>query len=462
MSTQQGLKNRAGLDALAQRPLLGAIMGRRTHRVSRGSSIDAGSMSYTSNSPRAPLTELEEAMLIAITGCTGLTMPDRPFNDPRNHEPIMAKPNLNMVGRSAGSPDNAQGTHFFLINDSGTYFIRKLPPVDDGQSVLDPDALVTRARMAKVQLLDHRIDVPAGDRDFPAYLDSNRILSNLEGTTVLFPVVDLSRQYINGMMYLLTQPEGARPTLVDDRNFYQVAGVKKWVKQGFLNKDLKLPLGTLWGMRTQIEADLLVQNLMLTADSMGLGAWIHASIAPPVLLGDPKFTKRYGTMLGFDWVTPRWKPIDAIRWQVPLPKHADLRANPVGLRRLGEHLIQASCPPNFPTMSAAVDAVVADKFGPHGIYSDQALFARIYQGQFGQRYLAEASKYGQDVIECTRDLCNYIHDTHGRFPAHIEAIHAPGIWLQVHHVEERYYEQYFRNGLTDAHRTHDHTWHGAQ
>ena len=102
-------------------------------------------------------------------------------------------------------------------------------------------------------------------------------------------MVDLSRQYINGMMYLLTQPEGARPTIVDDRNFYRMAGVKKWVESGFLNKDIKLPLGTIWAMRTQIEADLLLQNLMLTADAMGLGAWIHASIAPPVLLGDPKF-----------------------------------------------------------------------------------------------------------------------------------------------------------------------------
>ena len=43
-------------------------------------------------------------------------MPDRPFTDPRNHQPIMAKPNLTMAGRSAGSPDNAQSTHFFLIN----------------------------------------------------------------------------------------------------------------------------------------------------------------------------------------------------------------------------------------------------------------------------------------------------------------------------------------------------------
>ena len=37
-----------------------------------------------------------------------------------------------------------------------------------------------------MKILDRRIDVPDGNRDFPAYLDSNRFLSNLPGTTVLF------------------------------------------------------------------------------------------------------------------------------------------------------------------------------------------------------------------------------------------------------------------------------------
>ena len=73
-------------------------------------------------------------------------------------------------------------------------------------------------------------------------------------------------------MYLLTQPEGSRPTLVDDRNFYRTAGVKKWVNSRFLNGDIKVPLGVIGSLRTQIEADLLLQNLMLVAEAMGLGA----------------------------------------------------------------------------------------------------------------------------------------------------------------------------------------------
>src|SRR5215470_3764998 len=357
------MMSNAGLEALLQRPLLGTIWGRRTHRVSRGTSVLAGSMTYKSASGPMPLSELEEATLIAMTGCSGLTMPDRPFVDSATHRPIMAKPNLNMGGRVAGSPDNAQGTHFFLINDSGTYFLRTLAPPPPDQNQFTPERLVARAAEAKVKILDQRLDVPAGKRTFPAYTDSNRFLSNLPGTTILLPVVDLSRQYINGMMYILTEPDGARPAIVDDRNFYQPAGVKRWVKSGFLNKKIKLPLGTIWAMRTQIEADLLLQNLMLTADAMGLGAWIHASIAPPVLLGDPKFRAQYGAMLGFDWSTPKWKLADILRWQVPLPKYANLRATTVGLRHQGEHLIKAMCPPNYPTMADAVDAVVAEKFG---------------------------------------------------------------------------------------------------
>jgi hypothetical protein len=448
-----------GLAALRTRSLIDTMWQRRTHRVSRGSDVAAGTMSYKSANARAPLSAIEEAVLIAATGCTGLSMPDRPFFDPRNGTPIMAKPNVNMVGRTAGSPDNAQGTHFFMINDSGTWFLRKLPPADGDP--FDADLLLKRAELAKVKLLDQRIDVPDGKRDFPAYLDSNRFLSNLPGTTIFFPVVDLSHQYINGMMYLLTQPAGARPTIVDDRNFYRLAGVKKWVDNGFLNKDIKLPLGTIWSMRTQIEADLLVQNLFLMAEAMGLGAWIHGSISPPVLLGDPKFIKQYGAMLGFDFVTPKWKLVDLLRWHVPLPKYANLRSNAVGLRHKGEHLIMGSCPPYYDSMAEAVDAVVAAKFGPSGIYSDPSTFDKIYRERFGETYLKEASAYSQDVIACTRDICTYIYQTHGRFPAHVEAIHAPGIWLQIHHLEHEYYDTYFRHGLTQVHRDHDKAWHAA-
>jgi hypothetical protein len=448
----------AKLDHLLSRPLFETVWRRRTHRVSRGvQEVMAGSMTYKSNEKPFPLSELEEAILIAATGCTGLTMPDRPLQDPSSGQFIMAKPSLSMNGRSAGSPDNAQGTHFFMINDSGTYFLKKLPAPEYAVEIT-ADLLIERARQAKVQILPNRIDVP-GSRDFPAYLDSNRFLSNLPGTTIFFPVIDLSHQYINGLMYLLTEPDGARPDIVDDRNFYLSAGTSKWVRKGFLNKNIKLPLGIIGTLRTHVEADLLVQTLMLLAEAMGLGAWIHASISPEVLLGDPKFRGQYGPMLGFEFQTPRFRLLDILRWQVPLPKYADLRSHPIGLKHGEEYLIKAMCPPNYPSMADAVAEVVRLKFGPNGVYNDKSTFAKIFTGNYGDTFLKEAQAYSSDVIDCVRDVCEYIHNTHGRFPAHVDAIYVPGIWLQVHHPDIVYYDQFFQHGLTEAQRLHDQHWH---
>jgi hypothetical protein len=59
MTDQQTATTHPGLDALFGRPLLETIWRRRTHRVSRGSSVTAGSMSYQSSQPRTPLSELE-------------------------------------------------------------------------------------------------------------------------------------------------------------------------------------------------------------------------------------------------------------------------------------------------------------------------------------------------------------------------------------------------------------------
>ena len=72
-----------GLDALKARSLIETIWRRRTHRVSRGSDRRRRADELQEPpSARAAHAELEEAVLIAVTGCTGLTMPDRPFLRP--------------------------------------------------------------------------------------------------------------------------------------------------------------------------------------------------------------------------------------------------------------------------------------------------------------------------------------------------------------------------------------------
>ncbi len=289
-----------GFDEMSRYPLFEALHKRRSRRISLGlQSVSAGSNSYTSNAKPQPLSELEEAVLISAIGLTGPTLPDRPFESPTGQK-ILGTPNLNFPGRAAGSTDNAQATHFFMINDTGVYYLKRLDGVDLNEP-LTPDVLVRRAAQSKVQILDHRPEFP---REFPNYLDSNRFLSNLPGSTIFYPVVDLTHQYINALMYLLTEPDGHRPAFLDDRNFYLPAGVTKWILKGFLNKKIPLPLGYVGTMRTEIEALLLLQNLILTLQAMGLGGWIHSAVATRTML----------PALGFVSVTPRYRWLDFFRW----------------------------------------------------------------------------------------------------------------------------------------------------
>src|SRR5437016_5989816 len=119
--------SRPGFDAMMRYPLLSALFNRRSRRISKGiASVAAGSLTYKSTQKPQPLCALEEAVLIAATGTTGWTLPDRPFQS-ESGENILGTPNLNFFGRAAGSTDNCQATSFFLINDSGTYFLKRQP-----------------------------------------------------------------------------------------------------------------------------------------------------------------------------------------------------------------------------------------------------------------------------------------------------------------------------------------------
>jgi len=63
-------------------------------------------------------------------------------------------------------------------------------------------------------------------------------------------------------------------------------------------------------------------------------------------------------------------------------------------------------------------------------------------------------------IECTKAICNYIHETYGRFPGTVDAMHL--MWLmQVHHLDLDFYDRFFRPGAYGAtHAAHLASWHG--
>ena len=441
-----------GLQATLRYPLWSALLQRRSRRIMKGiSSVPAGPLTYTSTQRPQPLSALEEALLIAATGITGITMPDMPLQT-ENGKDLLGSPMLQILGRSASSPDNAQATYFFLINDSGTYLL-KAP--EDGQPLsfspdLTPEQLVAYTERCKVRVLDERLDFP---RRFPFYVGRNRYVSNLPGSSILVPVVDMTRQYINGLLYLLSQEEGHRPAFRDDWNFYRYAGIRKWVRSGFLNRDLPLPLGLLGTFRIHIEADLLIQNLLLTIQAMGLGGWVHAAFAGPILLGDPEY-EEFGSGLGFRYQKPHKWLRQQLFFLTPIPAW---RPNPVGL----DGLLEGLCPPYHANMSEAVDALLNYKYGTGGIYRDPRTFSKVFKSGLAETFLREASHYSADVIACTKDICNYIYDTYGRFPAHVDAMDVPGVQVQAHHLDLNYYDQFYDGGYTETQRRHQELWHGS-
>jgi hypothetical protein len=455
MSDMQVEIRHKGLEKALNYPLFSAMFNRRSRRISAGlESVPAGTLTYTSSEKPQPLSALEEAMLIAATGTTGVTMPDGPFQTPTG-KPLLGSPLMNLNGRAASSPDNAQGTHFVLFNDSGTYLLKQPDDVDPFflEGELTPDKLIAYTERCKVKLLDKRLDMP---REFPCYLGRNRYVSNVPGSTILVPIVDLTRQYINGMMYLLSQEDGQRPNFIDDWNFYRCAGTSKWVRNGFLNKKIPIPLGLMNTFRIHIEADLLVQNLLLTIQALGLGGWVHGAFAGPYLLGSPDSVPLYGKGLGFRFVTPP-KSLGRLlkRAITPLPAW---QPNPVGL----DGLLEALCPPYYNNMSEAVDALLNVKYGKGGLYTDPKYFDQVFKPKLAEEFLEQVPHFSDEVVACCKDICNYIYDTYGRFPAHVDAMYVPGVQVQAHHLDLAYYDKLYTRGYSGTQAEHGANWHGDE
>jgi hypothetical protein len=56
-----------------------------------------------------------------------------------------------------------------------------------------------------------------------------------------------------------------------------------------------------------------------------------------------------------------------------------------GLKVGDDYVIRAKRPPCYPSIEAAVDDVVAHKFGSDGVYHNKATFERIYRRDYGER-----------------------------------------------------------------------------
>ena len=236
------------------------------------------------------------------------------------------------MARTGSSADNCQATHFFMINDDGIFLLRhptgrkalemltSLPPKWSQWKEAD---WLAAAEQCKVRVSDKRLSFP---REWPYYLGWNAQASNAPGTTLFYPLVDCTWQYINALLILAAEPDGKRPLFIDDwRRFtpgnafewmaktparppdgedpYQPVGGLKYVRNKFVTKDNVAPLGFAHTLRTDYESFFYFQNLMLLGQAMGLGGWIHGAVFTPYMWqrGPP----RTGTASASGWSSPR-------------------------------------------------------------------------------------------------------------------------------------------------------------
>jgi hypothetical protein len=445
----------AGFGAAQEFPLWRALFSRRTRRISRGLSFESGALTFASKHEPQPLSPLEEALLLAATGVSGIAIPDNPYHS-ETGEPLAGTVLLRSTALTAPSPDNAHATHFFLWNDTGTYLLKHPDQAADPPdgATMGPDELVRYVDGLKVKLSDERAEF---GHKFPAELHRNRFASNVPGSTLFAPVVELTEQYINGLLLMFSQADGMRPVVRDDFNLYRVAGLQKYVRNGYLNRDLPFPLSPVGRSITEFESLFLLQNLALTAEAMGLGGWIHW--APPALIffgGTPDVKG-----LGFRFHEPEISgPVrsavkPAVRLRRKLRPFPAGFPNPVGL----DGHIESYCPPYYRDMDAAIDAVLAKKFSGQGIYKDPRYFGRVFKPELIGRFLDEVPSYPDEAIECTRAVCRYVYETYGRFPAHANAVHAPSTWFQAHHVDTDYYDSFYQGSYGRSVADHQRVWH---
>ena len=223
------------LTDLFQYPLMSALIERRTRRIPRGQSVNAGVLSHQSTNQPAPLSRLEEAILITcITGITGVTTHDGPLTK-ANGTDELGTPFLNIMARTGSSADNAQATHFFMINDDGIFLLKhptgkkaletmtSLPPRWADWTEAD---WIAAAEQCKVRVSDKRLSFP---REWPYYLGWNAQASNVPGTTLFYPLVDCTWQYINAILILAAEPDGKRPVFIDDWRTFKPKGGFEWM-----------------------------------------------------------------------------------------------------------------------------------------------------------------------------------------------------------------------------------------
>ena len=271
-----------------------------------------------------------------------------------------------------------------------------------------------------------RLHIPAA---IPHMEGHNTWSANVPGSTLDIPVADVAQHVILLLLYLVQNGTG----IYDDVNGRPIPGLDRYSHR--LNLEAAYPMTfleqtALTDVSVELGTACYAGALMLQA--LGLGDWMYTGLNPFSVLGasgDPEVPG-----LGFQSFT-----IDG----QPLPIVTGLPGVFVG-----------HCPPHFPDMRAAVEAVVKRKFGPGGPFNPNT------GGPYKETAAVRGAAAPMDAhfVDCVVTMADYIYATFGRFPATAPPIFAL-MYLQAHQLDTDFYDHHFAPGAylrTQA--DHDQNW----
>jgi hypothetical protein len=430
-------------------PLFDALRGRRSRRFGAGMTIPEGPFAYTSSLPPQPLSDEEEAALaFAATGITGYALADLSYGRGQGGRMLDG-----LIGRTIASADAINTVSLVVINDNATYLLKR--PQDLAPSEIAEFVELSRAgaytdiyKRLRVKIRDGRTTIPV----VPGLnFNINKWSLYADGTTYYLPINDMTAMYINALLEIFDPTMGL--WVIDERNFFQPAGIGKFGKNrgGHLaNHDPQKTL-TLQGLEMSlaeaiaVEQGMMLHSLGLAGQAIGLGgfpnyarneyAWLQAlgfrleSMPASRYVGAPR-------ILGF--------LLSLIGDNPPYPYAVGIN-DPNGVP-----LLASFTPPNYPSMEAAVHHFVELKFGKQGIFRGEADTVSAWKDpRKDEQKIAPPT---QSAIDATVAYCDYVFKRYGRFPAY-SAPFRTVIGYQASHVDVAFYERFYKpEALTDTQR----------
>ncbi len=419
----------AGFQDVLSFPLLQALLGRRARRFALGASIPDGPLAHTSRHEPMPLSELERLLvLLAAGGNTG-------WHHAITRAPHYAPHFPNYAGAAGGRTfPSAAGFHtseLFFTDDSGVYLFatRDAPALaeKDEDGAFELDALL-EAHRGRIRKLDsERLQFP---REEPFMDGHNTWCANLPGSLLVIPVADLA-QHLLAILCFIVQNGSC---LIDDLHGEPIPGLERF--RHLVNVDAPFPLSfveqyALTEATAELACSCYAGVLMLQA--MGLGGWMFDGIDRHTVLGATGDPRAPGLRFRFD-ADPRWT----------LP-------NPTGL----PGVFEAFCPPRYPDMRAAVDALCERKFGAGGPFHPGTPGA----WKESPRVRGAAKVHDPEFRECVALMAQYIFNRFGKFPGTVPSVFCL-TYLQAHHLDLDFYDTHFQPGAyLPTHARHLERWH---